>query len=197
MIEFRLTITSTAPLLMHNSRLADPLNPATKALRKYTAKRSKTEEDHETIARLEHVGSLYLEPEIGPYVPGQNIARCLIDGARISKQGVKITRGVFIATDINPLRYRGPRDAEGLWANENFRHMASVKVGTSRTMRCRPIFREWATDANGILDPSVIDLDSLAEIATTAGQMIGLGDWRPRYGRFTADVSRLAGNLAA
>lgn len=190
MIEFRLTIEGTAPLLMHSSRLANPLDPATKALKRVTGKRIKTDEDHEEIARLEHLGSLYLDPTVGPYVPGENLARALVDGGRLSKQGIKIQRGVFIKTDVNPLGYRGPRDATGLWADANHRLMASVKVGTSRTMRCRPIFSEWRTEALGILDPNVLDLDELANIAEAAGQMIGLGDWRPRYGRFTAKVEK-------
>lgn len=191
MIKFRLTIRGTAPLLMHNSRLSDPLNPTSKAIKKLTSKRTKTDEDHESIARLEHAGSLYLDPDVGPYVPGQNVERCLVDAARISKQGVKVQRGVFIETDVNPVGYTGPRDVDGLWKDENFRHVASVKIGQSRTMRCRPMFTTWAVDADGILDPAVIDLTDLNAIAVTAGQMIGLGDWRPRYGRFEATLDKL------
>lgn len=191
MIKFRLTIRGTAPLLMHNSRLSDPLNPTSKAIKKITSKRTKTDEDHENIARLEHAGSLYLDPDVGPYIPGQNVERCLVDAARISKQGVKVQRGVFIETDVNPLGYTGPRDVDGLWKDENFRHVASVKVGQSRTMRCRPMFTSWAVEADGILDPAVIDLTDLSAIALTAGQMIGLGDWRPRYGRFEASLDKI------
>jgi hypothetical protein len=36
----------------------------------------------------------------------------------------------------------------------------------------------------------VIDLAELVSIAETAGHLIGLGDWRPRFGRFTATVTR-------
>ena len=191
MIDFRIRITGTAPLLMHSSRLSDPLNDATKALKKVTAKRQKTDEDHADIARLEHAGSLYIDPDVGPYLPGENISRALVDGARLTKQGIKVQRGVLIATDTNPLSYRGPRTVAGLWDDANFRHMASVKIGTSRTMRCRPVFREWTTEAEGVLDASLLDLADLQAIATTAGQMIGLGDWRPRFGRFTAVVERV------
>lgn len=196
MIDFTITFTGTAPLLMHNSRLSNPLDPATKALKKVTGKRQKTDEDHETIARLEFAGGLYLDPDVGPYIPGENIARALVDGAKLTKMGVKVTRGVFISTDVNPLSYNGPRDEGGLW-NTGWRHMASVKIGTARTMRCRPWFPEWKVQADGILDPSVLELDDLATIADNAGSMIGLGDWRPRFGRFTATVERVAKDLAA
>jgi hypothetical protein len=196
MIDFTITLTGTAPLLMHNSRLSNPLDPATKALKKVTGKRQKTDDDHEQIARLEFAGGLYLDPDVGPYIPGENIARCLVDGAKLTKMGVKVTRGVFISTDVNPLAYDGPRDEQKLW-DAGWRHMASVKIGTSRTMRCRPWFPEWRVQADGILDPSVLELEDLTGIADNAGSLIGLGDWRPRFGRFAATVERVTKAQAA
>jgi hypothetical protein len=193
MIKFRIKLEGAAPLLMHSSRLADPMNPAAKALKKVTSKRNKTDEDHEQIAQLEHQGSLYLDTDVGPFVPGENITRSLLDGARLSTQGKKIERGLFVETDTNPLGYRGPRDAAGLWADENFRLMASVKVSAkSRVMRCRPIFHTWTVEADGFFDPEIIDLEDLEAIAVTAGQLVGLGDWRPRFGRYTAKVEKLS-----
>ncbi|MGD9604456.1 MAG: hypothetical protein AB7V59_21790 [Gammaproteobacteria bacterium] len=192
MARFRMTCTGTTPLLMHNARLSNPLDEIAKAMKRVTSKRTKTEEDHEELARLEHLGGLYLDPDLGPYLPGQNFERCLVDAARITKSGKKIERGVFVETNVNPLAYTGPRDVDGLWKDENFRHSASVKVGTNRVTRTRPQFRQWAVEAEGQYDPAVINLDELAEIAGTAGRMIGLGDWRPRYGRFEALVEKVA-----
>ncbi|MDX3314642.1 hypothetical protein P1S61_37445 [Streptomyces sp. ME08-AFT2] len=190
-MQFRITITGTAELLMHNARLSNPLDTAAKAMKAVTSKRIKTDDDHEELARLEHLGSLYYDPEIGPYIPGQNIERSLVDAAKVTKSGVKVTRGVFVSSNINPLAYKGPRDIDGLWADENFRHMASVKVQQNRVMRCRPMFRTWRTEAEGTLDTRVLSLDELQSIADTAGSMIGIGDYRPRYGRFTAEVTKL------
>lgn len=189
-MKFTITIAGTAPLLMHNSRLANPLDPAAKALKQVTSKRTKTDDDHEELARREHAGSLYFDTDAGPYIPADNIWRCLYDAAKKSKRGPKVKEGVFIETDVNPLAYRGPRDIDGLWKDENFRHLASAKVTTQRVMRCRPIFREWRTDAQGVIDPNVLDLAELKQIAETAGHLIGLGDWRPRFGRFVAEVKQ-------
>lgn len=183
MIDFTLTLTGTTPLLMHSSRLANPLDPVAKAVKKYTAKRGKTDEDYAALARAEFTGGLYLDPDIGPYIPGENIMRCLVDAAKLTKQGVKVTRGLFIKTDVNPLAYDGPRTDEGLY-DAGFKHMASVKVGMSRVMRCRPWFPEWRVQADGVLDLSVFELEDLATILDNAGMYIGLGDWRPRFGRF-------------
>lgn len=192
MARFRLTCTGSTPLLMHNARLSNPLDVTAKAMKRISSKRVKTEEDYEELARLEHLGGLYWDADAGPYVPGQNFERCLVDAGRITKSGKKIERGVFIETNVNPLAYTGPRDVDGLWHDENFRHAASVKVGMVRVTRTRPQFRTWSVDAEGMFDPAVINLEELAEIAATAGRMIGLGDWRPRFGRFEAQVEKVA-----
>jgi hypothetical protein len=189
MPRFRMTATGTKPLLMHNARLSNPLDEVVREIKKVSGKRKKTDGDYEAMARLEHAGGLYWDDELpGPYLPGQNFEKCLVEAARISKRGKDIERGVFVETDVNPLVYDGPRDIDELWKDANFLHMASVKVGTSRVTRTRPQFREWVVAAEGTFDDRVINLQDLRDIATTAGTMIGLGDWRPRYGRFTAKV---------
>lgn len=187
MIDFNLTLTGTAQLLMHNSRLANPLDPATKALKKYTSKRQKTDEDHEALAHLEFLGSLYLDPDIGPYIPGENVFRALVDGAKLTKLGTKVTRGLFIDGAKNPLVYKGSRDAEILYKAGQFLD-ASVKVGMQRVMRRRPMFTDWKVQVEGYIDPSVLEVSDLSTISENAGKFIGLGDWRPRYGRFTAEI---------
>lgn len=174
---------------MHNRRLADPFDPITKSIKRITSKREKSEEDQLEILHLEYLGGLYLDSNIGPYIPGENIARCLKAGAQIKTAGPKVDRGLFISSDINPFSYRGPRTPETLWADDNFRLIASVRLnGRTRMQRCRPLFREWTVEAEGVLDTRLLGLEQLQEFAELAGSMIGLGDWHPRYGRFTAEV---------
>lgn len=189
MIDFRIRLSGTGALLMHNGQLADPLAPATKALKAATGKRTKTDEDHEQVARIEHLGSLYFDPAIGPYVPGDNVWRSLYDSAKKSKQGKAVQEGVVITSDVNPLSYDGPRTAEELWADKNFVFRATVKNQMSRVVRTRPIFQQWSTEANGILDEGALNLADLRAISIRAGQLCGLGDWRPRFGRYVAEVT--------
>lgn len=191
MDKFRLTATGTAPLLMHNGRLSDPLDPASKAVKKLVAKRNKTDEDYLELARTEYLGGLYYEPEIGPYIPADNILRCLYDAAKKHKQGPRVKEGLFITSEVNPLAYNGPRDAEALLADPNFQFNAMAKVNGSRVRRTRPMFRQWRADAEGVLDPAVLDPADFQRCVETAGLFIGLGDWRPRYGRFSAQVESL------
>jgi len=188
-MNFTITITGTAALLMHNGRLADPLDPATKALKAATGKRTKTDADHEEISRVEFAGGLYLDPDIGPYLPADNIWKTLQVAARKSKQGKQVEEGVIIISEVNPLSYDGPRDLDGLWANKNFVSRRTVVNQRNRVARTRPIFQQRKVAADGILDESALNLGDLRTIAERAGNLVGLGDWRPRYGRFTATVT--------
>jgi hypothetical protein len=194
-MDFRITLTGTSALIMNNARLANPLDPAAKALKVATGKRTKTDQDHEEIFRLGHAGSMYHDADAGPYLPADNIWKALQEGGKKHRLGQKVTEGVLILTDVNPVGYRGQRDQDSLWANENFRFI-NMRVTGSGSQRkrvpfCRPIFREWKTEADGTIDEAIIDLAELRLIAETAGQRVGICDWRPRYGRFTAAVERI------
>lgn len=192
MKRFRLTLTCTAPLLMHNARLSDEFNPITLEIKKITAKKTKkTDDDRWELRRLEFMGGLYYQQDAGPYIPAANIEASLVKAATLTRSGQDIKRGVRIVTDINPLGYQGPRDPDDLWKDANFVHNSSVRVGQSRIIRTRPIFRGWITEAEGIFDPSVVDIESLRGFAETAGQLIGLGDWRPRFGTFEAGIEEV------
>lgn len=194
-MDFRMTISGTSALIMNNARMANPLNPATKAYKAASGKRSKTDQDLEEIFRLGHAGAMYHDSDVGPYMPGDNIWKSLQEGAKKHRLGQKVTEGVLILTDVNPIAYRGPRDQKALWADENFQFI-NMRVTGSGSQRkrvpfCRPIFRDWRAEADGTLDESILNLDELRLIAETAGARVGVCDWRPKYGRFTATVEML------
>ncbi len=190
-MKVRIGVRGTTPLITHNIRLANPLDPIAKAMKGISAKRTKTEDDYVQLARLEFEGGLYLDPEVGPFLPGANVEKCIVEGARVTKQGKQVERGLFVVDNTIPLLYTGPRSAEKLWADENFRNVSAVRIGQQRIMRTRPMFRSWALDVDAELDPGLLSVDQLQAIITDAGSMVGLGDYRPRYGRFEATVEAL------
>jgi len=59
------------------------------------------------------------------------------------------------------------------------------------------MFRAWTLDCDGILDENMINFETLVSIVNSAGQFVGLGDWRPgsphggSYGRFSATVENM------
>ncbi|MGC5032814.1 hypothetical protein [Micromonospora sp. DT229] len=178
----------TSPLLMHNGRLVDPLDQIVKQIKTVSSKKSKTDQDHAEMAQLEWLGGIYYHPQTGPFLPAPNLQKSLVEGARLSKDGKKIERGVLIETMMIPVQYDGPRELDHLYADKRFVHRAPVKVGVNRVMRTRPAFPQWRIEALGQFDDEVINLDALRHAAQTAGAMIGIGDGRPTYGRFTCEL---------
>lgn len=178
-----LQLTGTSPMLMHNNRTVNSLDPMTKEIKKYTGKRKKTEEDILTIQRLEWEAGLYYQRDIGPYIPGVNLEICLRDAAKVTKQGTSVTRAVVVSEEHLPLSYKGPRDIDKLW-EQNFKDYRVVGNQQNSVMRCRPMFPKWSISAPIYLESSILDLDDLKTIAERAGLMVGLGDYRPRFGRF-------------
>jgi hypothetical protein len=181
----KVKLIGASPLLMHSSRLVNSLDPLTKELRKISKKRGRTDADTEYMARLEFVGGLWLDAG-APCIPGEAIETAFVQAARKSKRGSQARAGI-LAPDNWSLRYDGPRSAQELWDDERFRFIVPVRVGTSRLMRTRAVFRNW--EAEGVLNylDDQFDEADVIEILQTAGRIIGVGDWRPRFGRFEVE----------
>lgn len=181
-------ITGTLPLLMHNARLASPIDKYSRMLKEISGKRKKTDADFEEMALIEARGSLYHNDKDGVYMPGENIEACLLSSAKLQKLGTTIKRGARVI-DINcPLIYKGPKDPDDLIRDSNFLFSKLVKVGTSRVLRTRPVFNEWACVFTIAYMDDQLNKSSIVDIVKNAGQLVGLGDWRPRFGLFDFEV---------
>lgn len=190
MQKVRVTLTGTMPLLMHADNLADPLDPVTKEFKKISGKRKKTDDDFEALAEMEFQASLYAEGET-IVLPATNLKKAFIEGGRVTKDGPKVERGVTLLGVSFPLDYGSSLTKKDLYTDTEFVDRRSVKVGTARTMRVRPIFRNWSVDVEAMLDPAVLSADDFEDICKNTGNLIGLGDHRKvgGYGRFDAKVT--------
>lgn len=187
------------PLITHNERLADPLDPFQRAIREISKKRNKTDADHEEIARVEWHGGLYTDPPIPDIsqvngqvvgVPAWNVIRCLQDGARRHKRGADVLRGVHPIQQFVPITFAGftGQDVTGLWVGGEHSIRKTVGVQRARTMRTRPMYTDWQGSLDVEVDPTVFDLDQLAVIWREAGIYAGLCEMRPIYGRFAGTI---------
>lgn len=187
MKELKTTWTGIRPLIMHNGQLADPLNSFSRQLKEVTSKRKKTDSDHEEMARIEFEGGLYWDDKEGPHMPSDCLEACIQAGAKKSRIGKDVAAAVFVQDDVVPLKYDGPRKIEALWKDrERFVMRKACKVSTSKVMRTRPMFPTgWSIAFTLEFDESIINAAALQRAMVDAGALIGLCDWRPRFGRFT------------
>ena len=177
-------LTSDCPMLMHCGQTADPLNHWSKQMKAISGKRKKTDADYEELAKIEFFAALYID-KTGPIIPSANIDSMLVNAAKKLREGPLVKSGVFCLKSAS-LEYDGPRDPAGLWAAETFRHVAIVRVQMARVARTRPVFNEWAADVSLNIEDSLVNPAQVDAWMNVAGSQIGLGDWRPQHGRFTA-----------
>ena len=179
----KIHIKGITPLIMHNGQLADPLCEATQLIQRLSGKRKKTLEDHKELSKAEWYGSLYVNESGAPCLPGEVIESTLAEGAKKFKLGKEAKRGIIVA-DNAPLIFDGPKTADGLWEAGGYLKRAGVRIQQSRVIRSRPIFPKWECEFVISWDSNIIrDKEQLLDIVESAGQA-GIGDWRPKFGRF-------------
>ena len=184
MQQLAFTISGTSPMLMHSDRFANPLDPLTKAHKELTGKRKKTDEDQIGIARSEFIGGCYWRKGVGFFIPAQNLDSCLIGAAKLQKLGVKFKQGVQVLEDELKLLEALPASPEKLWESTDHVDARGVKVGAAKIIRYRPIFRSWSAKATVMFNAEIVNLSEVKKAIEDAGALIGLGDYRPRFGRF-------------
>lgn len=196
------TASGGTPYVMHNERLADPLDTCTQSIAGVSKKKNKTLADHEEIARREFLGGLYTDPVIElddkgqltsnsqrVVVPAWNVLRCLQEAATRQKRGRDVLRGVQPLTVQASLVYDGPHAPDELWKAGQFSLRKTVGVQRARTVRTRPMFNDWQADLMIEVDVNVFDVHTLRVAWADAGRYVGLGEMRPVYGRFLGTLA--------
>ena len=190
--EITIHLQGVSPLLCHNGQTADPRNTYAKAMKAVSGKRKKTDADFDELARLEWLAGLYRSAD-DLVIPDYVIESVMIAGAKKSKRGPQAKCGLFFTQhaalhfDGKPATITDDTLAE-MFESGDFTHTIGVRVGMAKVMRTRPVFRNWSCNAIAQYDPDVLNLRDIEEIAADAGKLVGLGDWRPKHGRFMAEI---------
>ena len=188
-IEF--TMKGSVPLMISSDHSANPLHPVAKEIKKLTGVRKKTDDLHEEILKLKWMACLYLDKDLGIYMPVANVWRSIHDAAKMSKSGKDIERGVQAPPVIGfkIIHTGGTNDPEKLYQNSEFIdvRMARPNGTGGKIPVARPIFREWSINASMMYDTDIIDEGRMRDFITMAGRYCGVGTYRRFFGRFDVD----------
>jgi hypothetical protein len=111
------------------------------------------------------------------------IEAAFIEASKKNKRGQQAKAGV-LSDGFWPLEYDGPKTPDDLWKDETYRLTVGVRVQRNRVMRTRPLFPKWEATVQIDFLPDQLDRQEIMDIMGIVGRVIGLGDWRPRFGRF-------------
>lgn len=200
MLEIAFKLTGDSGLLMHNNRLANPLDKYTQLIKTKSGKRKKTIEDIMELARIEWEGGLYLhDGEVK--IPARAINKCFERGATKQKNGMRWKTGCMMDRDYYAVEYPNkikiqeskeiPNPAlDKFYEANNFQMM--VRVGTASLLRTRPLIEKWSITVGILFDGATMDRDGLVQAAKDAGRLVGLCEWRPekggQFGRFSVET---------
>lgn len=178
----RFTISGTADFLFHRWNNE---NVAEKAKASKNSKAKKTDNLESYVYRLDN-GELA--------IPGEYLRQSIINAAKY-RQDPRSSRksamdlykaGVVSLTQLGSI-------GKKKWDYEDRRRAVVQRSGITRV---RPALRAgWEASFDlMVLLPEYIDLPTLLDTATNAGRLVGVGDFRPTYGRFiVTNVSHVPG----
>jgi hypothetical protein len=185
MYEVVVKIQGSAPLLMHKFSME-----ATAEL-EGTVKSRKT---GPPAPEVEAEQSAYrLDPANGDKkgqlcVPGEHIYQTMVKAAssfQVKGQGKKTFKDpVKGGVDVSP-EYSGITSLKGEKLYDYAIDKRPARIGTSRVLRARPRLEEWSVEFKlSVLDERILPVEVLQSILVRAGQHNGIGDYRPRFGKF-------------
>lgn len=215
---YKITLEGETPLLMHHDDIN--FSERVRAWQQNPENRRASAAGDDRAPAWTWIGSLYHDGKwIG--ISSDNIMTMLREGGAKVPTGVKNetfkrqTQSGIVPEEICPPIFSGGARIpmapvlELIGEPDFGAHLEAVKemgfellvkrakVGTSKHVRVRPMFRNWSVVTTLLVpDPkeSGITLEVLQKVLSKAGSLCGLGDWRPssrtpgQFGRFSAEV---------
>lgn len=169
-VEVKVRIKGISDYLQHKR----PFEEDDKALQKRTGEVDYSKEVEKTV---------YRDNEIGCYIPSKQIRACLVEAGSAFKAGGNRTYRKMLnaVIEIDPDKISLKKETY------DYVHKEFVKLrGSDQVLRHRPAFKKgWEAKLKLlILDEEQIPIDVMKQIAEYAGKFVGIGDWRPHFGRF-------------
>jgi len=182
----KVTITGLTPLVMKSSQTVDPDNEYAAAMKKISAKGAKkTPADREKLRWLDWRGGLYWDDELGVYAPSSWIEGTVRDGARKFRKGKDVIAGLVCLDDVIPLEYgKKAKTPEALYTQTGAVDWRYIVIGRVKVMRARPRFDTWSLTFRVQIVTEVVSVESVKDALMKAGLVCGVGDYRPKFGRF-------------
>ena len=172
-------IVGITPLLLHNGRTSNPLDPFAKKMKSLTSKRNKTEEDIEAILAVQWEAGLYWDDKIGVYMPSENLFAAFHKAAKKHKLGNKCSGLSFPDPIGYPIVAENSTDFSALKNDPNNKFVKTVVVQKSKTISCRPIFHNWRLHFEIEFEKSMFDANEIKTFLLTLSNRVGLGVWTP------------------
>ena len=148
--------------------------------------KNRTPAQQEQIDFLQWHGGLYLNKKEEIIIPAENLEATLIRGAMKQKRGPDAKSGILCQDAIleHPLKGKGLAEMYES-SDPDYKFVRGVVVNRGRVFTTRPCIPDWRATVCVQFEDEIVSKDELRKWLVEAGANIGIGDWRPKFGRFT------------
>lgn len=170
--QVEITLAGTAPMLFHRWS-CDAVDEKAKAAKGSKAKKS---DNVESYVYRNEVGELCL--------PGEYIRQSILHAAKFRQDPRSPRKSAF---DLYKAGIVALTELCSLGVSDwDYLDRRRVVIQRNAVTRERPAMRQgWsATCTLMVLVPEYISKDDLSDVLTNAGRLVGVGDFRPTFGRF-------------
>lgn len=178
---------------MHNGLLADPTNPIQRQVKEITSKGSKkmTDADYERVDQLKWEGGCYWSEEVNGFViPSDNIERCIQEGAKKNRLGKDFAAAVLcVQVEVKIDHELAGKSMDAIYKDARYTLRKGVRIQKNRVIGVRPKIPVWSIEFDVEFDERIVNAGQVEKAMREAGSLVGLGDWRPKYGRFEVEVA--------
>lgn len=196
-MQLKVTYKGIRPLILANPQTVDRFNPYARRMAAINAKKTnRTDDDYRELADLEVRSRSYWNDDTGVYVPGRWVLASIAQNsnaiAKVSK--LKIRGSLFVDQETLPLTYAHQnkvKTIDDIVGNEVFRLRMILPQKGVRVAKSMPHFLDWSFSANLTYDEKTIDPDQLEAVIKYSAERVGFGDFRPTFGRCTAEVTHV------
>ncbi|NER82724.1 MAG: hypothetical protein F6K42_24845 [Leptolyngbya sp. SIO1D8] len=157
-------------------------------MKQISSKRAKTDADFEEMSRIEWYASLYADKG-RVCLPSEVLEAALICGSRKMKLGKQAQAGLFVQ-DNAILAFNGDHlSIDELWQRDQNRFTVGVRIQRNKVMRTRFRVDEWKSKIEVCFNDELLNPSQVDEILSVTGMQVGVGDWRPKFGRFSVETA--------
>lgn len=187
MKKLKVKLVGEVPLLQHNVVLANPMSEQSKALKVAQNKggRKKDDSNYEEIAEAEFFGGLIMDGDEYIVPPEQIEAMiCAASYGQVKISKSEAVASIFVDKPFVLTKFKGPKDPKKRFGDANCMDQRCVCVTKNRVVRTRPMFIDWVAEGEVVYDNPFTE-EKIKQVIESC-QRKGIGDFRPRFGRFTA-----------
>lgn len=185
-------ITGINYLLQNNPQTVDPFNSFSRRMKALKGK--KTDDDLIEFGNISTESKIFFDDELCVYVPTRWLTQaiCVASFGVIKVSKEKMRGGVLAMEEKTKLHYKDMNKVKTIAdvvGNPTFRHRSLLKQGTVRVPKDFPIFKNWSFETGIEFDDTVVDFRGLKSVVERTAMYTGFGDFRPTFGRATAEVT--------